>query len=92
MPRILPWSAEVGVPPPQDGLPREPGFEPLRANPGFARVLVASRDGAAMVARVLGEACAGGELPAYVEAPLDALIKVLSEQRPSAVARRGWAP
>lgn len=43
-------------------------------------MLAPSRDGAAMVARILGQARARGELPAYLEQPLDELVKVLNEE------------
>ncbi len=78
--RILLRSVEVRVPPPYDFILYEPGFQPLRSDPRFAKVLTASRDGAAMVARILGEARARGELPKYLEAPLDDLLKLLNEK------------
>jgi hypothetical protein len=43
-------------------------------------VLTASRDEAAKVARILGEARSRGELPKYLEAPLDDLLKLLHEK------------
>jgi tetratricopeptide (TPR) repeat protein len=77
--RVLEKSVAVGVPPPYDWILVEPGFQSLRGDARFAKVLAASRDGAAMVARVLGEARARGELPAYLEGPLDELVQLLKK-------------
>ena len=52
---------------------------PLRAEPRFAKVLAPSRDGAAMVARILGQARARGELPSYLNQPLEELQKLLKK-------------
>ena len=79
--RILERSVEVGSPPAYDWLLVEPDFQSLRGEPRFAKVLAASRDGAAMVARILGQARARGEMPKYFEAPLDGLLKLLNEKR-----------
>jgi tetratricopeptide (TPR) repeat protein len=77
--RILQRSVEVGVPPPYDWMFMEPDFRSLRGDPRFAKVLGASRDGAAMVARILGQARARGELPKYLEGPLDELVSLLKK-------------
>jgi hypothetical protein len=78
--RILEKSVEVGVPPAYDWMFADPDIQILRADPRFAKVLAASRDGAAMVARILGEARKRGELPKYLEAPLDELLKLLNDK------------
>jgi hypothetical protein len=81
------WGGRHGCPPSNDSrvrraddwLLRDPDVQQLRRDPRFAKVLKASRDGAALVARVLGEARGRGELPAYLSAPLDGLVKLLKE-------------
>ena len=78
--RILEKSVEVGWPPPYDWLLVEPDIQLLRGDTRFAKVLSACRDWAAMTARVLGEARARGELPAYLEQPLDELQGLLNKE------------
>ncbi len=80
--RILLRSVDAGIPPPYDYLLYEPDFQPLRSDPRFARVVAASREGASKIARILVEARSRGELPKYLEAPLDELRKLLSESGP----------
>jgi serine/threonine protein kinase/tetratricopeptide (TPR) repeat protein len=77
--RILQRSVEGSLPPPYDWLLMDPDFQSLRGDRRFAKVLAASRDGAAMVARILGQSRERGELPKYLETPLDELLKLLNE-------------
>ena len=78
--RVLEKTVEVGSPPAYDFVLFEPGFEPLRGDPRFAKVLAATRDAAAVGARILGQARARGELPSYLELPLDELVALLKEK------------
>jgi tetratricopeptide (TPR) repeat protein len=78
--RILEKCVEVGVPQPYDWLLVDPDIQLLRGDARFAKVLGASRDRAAMVARILGQSRARGELPSYLNEPLDELLKLLNEQ------------
>jgi len=80
--RVLEKAVEVGLPPPYDWLLVEPDFQSLRGDPRFTKVLAASRDGAAMVARILSQSRARGELPKYLEQPLNDLVKLLNQQGP----------
>jgi len=77
--RFLETSFEGGGAPPYDWLLVEPEFRSLRGDPRFVKVLAASRDGAAMVARILGQARSRGELPKYLNEPLDELIQLLKK-------------
>jgi hypothetical protein len=77
--RILLRNVEAGSLPAYDFVLSAPGFQPLRKDPRFAKVLAASRDGAARVARILGEARVRGELPEYLETPLDELLALLKQ-------------
>ena len=77
--RILLRSVEAGVPPSYDWLLREPDLQRLRGDPRFGKVVTAARDGAAMVARILSQSRARGELPAYLHEPLDTLVRLLKE-------------
>ena len=77
---VLLRSVDAGVPPPYEFLTREPGFRPLKSDPRFVTVVTASRIGAARIARLLGEARSRGELPKYLELPLDELNTLLKEK------------
>ena len=77
--QILLRSTQAQVPPPYDFLLGEQAFRPLRSDPRFAEVCAASRDGAAKIARILEDARARGELPAYLEQPLEELVTLLKE-------------
>ena len=78
--RILLRSVEAGVPPPYDWLLLDRDIQLLRSDPRFAKVLTASRDGAARIARILEGARARGELPSYLNQPLDELVELLNEK------------
>ncbi|HEY3399330.1 MAG TPA: protein kinase [Geothrix sp.] len=71
--RLLQRSVDMGNPPCLDWLLANPEMQQLRRDPRFARILLASRDGAAMVVRHLDQAKAHGELPEYLQAPLEEL-------------------
>lgn len=77
--RILERNAEVGVPPAYDWLLVDPDLQRLRDDPRFGKVLAASRDGAAMVARALDQARTRGELPSYLNQPLEEVVKLLKQ-------------
>jgi tetratricopeptide (TPR) repeat protein len=76
--RILVRSLDAGVPPAYDWLLGEASFRPLRGDPRFAKVLKASRDGAAGIARILAAARSRGELPKYLDQPLEELVRLLN--------------
>ena len=78
--RVLLQYVKDGIPPPYDWLLHDPDVQLLRGDPGFAKVLAASREGAAKIAKTLVEARARGELPKYLEQPLDDLLKLLNEK------------
>jgi hypothetical protein len=75
--RTLQRCVEVGLPPSYDWLLVDPDIQLLRGDSRFVKVLAASRDGAARVAKVLQEARARGELPGFLDEPLAALEKQL---------------
>ncbi|MCG3191289.1 MAG: Serine/threonine-protein kinase PknD [Thermoanaerobaculia bacterium] len=75
--KILIRSVEVGVAPPYDWLLTDPDIQLLRTDPRFAVVMAGSREGAAMVATALDQARVRGELPRYLERPLEELHELL---------------
>jgi tetratricopeptide (TPR) repeat protein len=77
--RLLQKGVEVGFIPNLDGLVIDPDIQLLRGDPRFAGILKASRDGALLDVRILGQARMRGELPNYLEAPLNDLAKLLNE-------------
>jgi len=77
--RLLQRSVDMGNPPCLDWLLANPEMQQLRRDPRFARILRASRDGAAMVARQLDQAKARGELPEYLQKPLEELHGYIAE-------------
>ena len=80
--RILLRSVEVGVVPGYDEwLLGDPDIQRLRGDPRFGKVLAASRDGAALVAKILGQARTRGELPDYLHKPLDQAAQLLKENQ-----------
>jgi tetratricopeptide (TPR) repeat protein len=78
--KILLRAVELGCPPSYDWLLMDPDIQSLRGDPRFIRVLTASRDGAAITASILGQAQARGELPSYLNQPLDELQRLLNEK------------
>jgi len=77
--RLLQRSVDMGAIPCLDWLLANPEMQQLRRDPRFARILLATRDGAAMVARHLDQAKARGELPEYLQKPLEELHGSIAE-------------
>ncbi|WP_257309367.1 protein kinase domain-containing protein [Geothrix fuzhouensis] len=77
--RLLLRSVDMGNPPCLDWLLTNPEMQHLRRDPRFARILLASRNGAAMVARQLDQARIRGDLPDYLSGPLDDLHGRIAE-------------
>ena len=77
--RILLKGVETGNLPSYDYLLYDPGLRLLRGDFRFVKIQAASRDCAAKGARVLDDARKRGELPRYLETPLDELKKLLNE-------------
>jgi serine/threonine protein kinase len=77
--RLLQRSVDMGATPCLDWLLVNPEMQRLRRDPRFARILRSSRDGAAMVARHLDQAKARGELPEYLQKPLEDLHGHIAE-------------
>jgi tetratricopeptide (TPR) repeat protein len=77
--RLLQRSVDMGAIPCLDWLLANPEMQRLRRDPRFARILRATRDGAAMVARKLDQAKARGELPEYLQKPLEELHGHIAE-------------
>lgn len=80
--RLLLRSVEVGSPPCLDWLMTNPEMQRLRHDPRFARILQASRNGAAMVAGQLGRAQIRGDLPEYLVGPLEDLHRHIAAASP----------
>ncbi|HJV48119.1 MAG TPA: protein kinase [Geothrix sp.] len=80
--RLLQRSVDMGAIPCLDWLLDNLEMQRLRHDPRFARILRASRDGAAMVARHLDEAKARGELPECLQQPLDDLHRHITQASP----------
>lgn len=77
--RLLLRSVERGNPPNLDWLLTNPEMRHLRRDPRFGKILLASRHGAAMVARHLDEAKARGDLPEHLHGPLEDLRGHIAE-------------
>jgi len=80
--QLLQLSVDRGAVPPYDWLLLDPEVRKLHRHPRMAPVLVASRDGAAMVARQLAAARTRGELPTYLEPPLAELQTLVDRPMP----------
>ncbi|WP_306671930.1 protein kinase domain-containing protein [Geothrix campi] len=76
--RLLQRSVDMGAIPCLDWLLDNPEMQRLRGDPRFTRILRATRDGAAMVARHLDQAKARGELPEYLHKPLEELHRYIA--------------
>lgn len=77
--KLLQRSVEVNFTLNLDWLLVDPDIQLLRGDPRFAEILAASREGALMDVRILAQARARGELPSYLNGPLDQLVKLLKE-------------
>jgi len=77
--RVLVRSVEAGVAPPYDWLLSDPDIQRLHGDPRFGGVLAGARRTAALAAEILAQAHARGELPAYLEPPLDELAQLLKK-------------
>ena len=79
--RVLLRSTEGAVMEGSGRLLSNPDLQPLRADPRFAKVAAAYRTADEATVRVLEQARSSGELPSYLEAPLDDLVRQLNEKK-----------
>ena len=78
--RVFQKFVDVGYIPNFDWILTDPDLQSLRGDPRFTPIFSASRKGAEISARLLVQARARGELPQYLEKPLDELLQLLKEQ------------